>query len=274
MRKPSRLALAFFAVLLFAPAALGAERHYLVACVPDAPGSTEAAAPYLARFFRAVERSLGWPEKLRGMYTASEKRCRRELRRRRTTLALLSLGLYLSLRERLRLRPLAVTESGGASSGRYHVVVRKGAVSSLEDLRGARFFTRHGADPRLLARLILGGKLGEQVAVRRTRRSLRALRAVWRGDARATILDDGELEKMKLLPFAEDLAVIYSSQPLPNPILAAVGERAGADAEALAAKLLTLCGGEAKAVCESIRVSGFAAPDAEWLESLSRRYLR
>jgi hypothetical protein len=255
--------------------AFAAKGHYLVACVPDAPGSTEAAAPYLARFFRAVERTLDWPEKrLRGVFTPSERRCRRELRRPRTTLALLSLGLYLSLREKLRLRPLAVTESGGAARGRYHVVVRKGAVQALEELRGARFLTSHGADRRLFARVILGGRLGDSIPVRRTRRPLKALRAVRSGEERATVLDDGELEKMKLLPFAEDLAVIHSSDPLPNPILAALGARAGDDAQALAEKLPSVCSGEAKAVCESMRLSGFAAPDPARLDALVRQYRR
>ena len=259
------------ALLLAAPAG-AAEPYHLLFCVPDAPGSTEAAAPYLKPLFKMLESAAGWAEgSLQGLFTPSEKRCLRELKKPRASLAVLSLGLYLSLKKRFKLRPLAVAEVGGSVTTRYHVLVKQGAPSSLESLSGARFFTNHGSDRRLLARLILGGKLGDKVEVKRTRQPLKALRAVRAGTEQATVVDDLELEKLKLLPLAQDLQVIHTSRPLPNPIVVAVGKRvSAASVEALTSKILTLCRGGSG--CENLPLSGFTAPDVALLEELAREY--
>jgi hypothetical protein len=245
----------------------------IVACVPDAPGTMKAAAPILARFFRALETAMGWPEgRVDGLFTRSKARCVKELRRSSTALAILSPELYASLQRRFKMRPLALTEVSQATTTRYHLVTKKGEAG-LEKLAGARIITNHGADAQFLSRVVLGGKLGPSVSVRRTTRPLEALRAVRRGDEAATLLDDTEIEKMKVLPFADEMQVIYSSEPIPNPIVVAVDERAGAGvADEIAGKLGTLCRGEVKAVCDTLRLSGFAAPDKAILDAVLEKY--
>lgn len=266
------IALAMLAPCAAAPA-WAAKPHRFVACVPDAPGSTRAARPYMERLHRALEAAMRWEKgTLTGLFTPRRKVCLRELKRKRTSVALLSMDLYLPWRRRFRLRPLAIAEVGGVTTTRYHVVVKKGSAGSLGELAGARWYTNHGADRRVLARVLLGGKLGREVEVRRTPRPLKALRAVHAGRERATLVDDGELEKMKALPFADELAPIHSSGPIPNPVVVAVGKRGGQDVDALVEKLLGLCAGEAKSVCESLRLSGFARPDEALMRAVTEQY--
>lgn len=271
----SGLALAGLVLLFATELRAHAEKHHrLVACVIDAPGSTKVAAPYLDKLFRAIEAAVGWGEgSLTGLYTPSEKRCVRELRSKKTTLAIISAEVYVAHAKKLRLRPLGIAEMNGAKATRFHVVVKKGAVASLAELAGATLVTNHGGDARFLARVVLGGALGEQVAVQRTREPLRALRSVHKGDARATVLDDGELEKMKLLAFADELQVLHSTtESFPNPIVVAIGTRGGEAPEQVAAKLPALCQGEGKTTCEGLRVTGFSAADVDVLRALVERY--
>lgn len=261
--------------LLASGAAEATPRKLFAFCVPDAPGSARVADRYLEPFFRSLERTVGWPDgALVGKFTTSARRCHRLLRQKKTVLAAMTLGLYLAHRKRFGLVPLAVVEMGGRPTSRYHVVVKKGRIASLADLEDARIWTSHGADPKVVARIILEGKLGDSLKVRRVRQPLRALRAVKRGEAKATIVNDAELDKMKLLPLAEDLEVIHSSAPLPNPLVVAVGKRLGGSLEGLAAKIRTLCRADNRAGCENLPLTGFAAPDRAALEALEEKYTR
>src|SRR5438105_2715592 len=128
-------------LLAVAAPAAAAPPHRFVACVPDAPGSSAAAEPVLNAFFRALEGALGWePGRVSGLFTTSKSRCRKELKRPRSSFAMLSAELYLAWRKRLHLQALVVAEVGGKSSTSYHVAVREGAAAKPEDLARTRFF--------------------------------------------------------------------------------------------------------------------------------------
>jgi hypothetical protein len=246
-------------------------KQRLVACVIDAPGSTKVAAPHIERFLAAIEKAMAWaPQTLRGLYTPKRRKCSKELRKKATTLAILSPEMFFAHEKRLRLRPIATAHVAGAATTHLNVVVKKGAVAALSELRGGRFLTNHGADKRFFARVVLAGALGDEVDVRRTRAPLRALRAVHRGEAKATVLDDVELEKMKVLPFADELHVLFRSSPIPNPVVVRVGARGGDSLARLGEKLASLCGAENKDVCEALRITGFGPVDEAALTALGR----
>ena len=253
----------------------GARKQRMVACVLDAPGSSRAAGPYLDNLLAAIESVMGWGGgTLKGLYTPRRKKCLRELKKKSTTLAVLSIETFIGLRKRLRLRPIAITEMNGAMATKYHVVVKKGAFASLGALKGATFMTSHGADAKFLAKVVLAGALGPTVTVRRTTQPLRALRTVHQGEVGATLLDDGELEKMKALPFADELTVLHTSASLPNPVVAAVGRGGGDALSGLGEKLMTLCQGAHKATCDGMRFSGFGVLDSASLDALSDAYTK
>lgn len=267
-------ALASCAVMALGAAEVAhARKQRMVACVLDAPGSARVAGPYLDKLLRAIEGAMSWSEgTLSGTYTPRRKKCLRELKKKTTTLAVLSVETFVAQRKRLRLQPLAVTEMSGRAATKYHVVVKKGAAQSLAALKDAKFMTSHGADARFLAKVVFAGALGPTVSVRRTNAPLRALRAVHKGDVAATVLDDDELEKMKALPFADELVVVHTSPALPNPVVARVGKRGGDALDGLGQKLMTLCQGEHKATCEGMRFTGFGALDSASLDALSDAY--
>src|SRR5262245_13366114 len=134
----------FFSLLLcfslVAPAGALAKGRHFVACVPDAPASTQAATPYLQKFLRLLERSLGWPEEsASGLFTRSTKRCVKELGKADTAFAILAPELFVQWQKKHRLKALAVAESAGAATTRYHVIVKKDGGAAFEKLSGATF---------------------------------------------------------------------------------------------------------------------------------------
>jgi hypothetical protein len=240
----------------------------LVICHDGGPGSTKQAAKAVETFLRHTEATAGLaPNSLTGEYHTTASGCDAYIRDHTPSLVVLDLATHLRQSAGLKLEPIG--HLGAPDSVTWHVVARKGAISDLAGLAGKTLLTTTPDDTTFIKAIVLAGK-GDTLAFTRSRRALKVLRDVGRGNADAGLVDQHAVAHMGELDLPHALQSIYSSEGLPALTMSATSS--SNTVKKVSAALAKLCDGPGQKLCKTFKVKRFQAPDRAKLKALLDRY--
>ncbi|MCC6750421.1 MAG: PhnD/SsuA/transferrin family substrate-binding protein [Deltaproteobacteria bacterium] len=259
-----------------APLALAGQGDFAV-FVTRLGGDAKAAEPYLAKFSTFLEGAMGWPKgAAKGTFLATKKESLALLGKGTTGFAVVEPTLYFELKASQKLVPLVQVESKDLVSKRVHVVVKDPALSSLAALKGKRLQTPLADWPAYLSKVVFEKKLdaATHFALKRTGQALKGVRAVLKGQADATLLDDDQLAQAKKMEGGAALRSIHTSPALPGVLVVALSTQLPPPAQKKLAKLLLgMCGsGKGGEICKEMMISRFIPVDAATLKKAEQRF--
>jgi len=261
-------------VLAFTPAAFGEAPWTMVACAPGYPGNSEQAQPSMDTFAQGVALASGWRDgRLNAVYHEKLEPGLARLGERDAALALVPLPFYLAYRKQLELHPVLRVSQTDTDSEQWSLVARRGSLAGPASLAGWQLYGMPGYVPEFVRHVALSewGELPDGVDVLFTARILSKLRTAAQPQTQvAVLLDSSQAAALDSLPFAGDLEVVASSQPMIGALLCRVGARISeADTATLAAALLQLHESESgRELLAQVRVREFQPLDREALAGI------
>lgn len=266
-----RVLVVALAGFLVAPVCRAAELT-MVVCAPGYPGSTAEAQPAMDGLADAVDAAAGWdPGRFAVEYFETEQGGLDRLAAADAGVALVTLPFFLEHRAALDLRPeiLAVPE-GRRAEEPWTLVAGAGLVERPGDLDGWTLTSLAGHSEAFVRGPALGdwGRLPDSVEITFSTAVLTSLRRAARGDHVAVLLDAEQAEALPRLPFADQLAIVHRSPPLPVSVVCSVDDRAG---DATVARLIEALGGlggrsDAAEAMAGVRIDRFEPLDRSSLE--------
>jgi ABC-type phosphate/phosphonate transport system substrate-binding protein len=249
----------------------------VVTYVTRAGGDSASAQPYIDKFLRLVERSVGWPAgTATGVFAGSRKEAIAFIDANAPGLGMMEPQLYFELRVARQLQLVLQVESRELVSPKLVVVVKDPALRSLDDLKGKRLWTTLADAPRYLSKVVLDGKVdaSSHFTLKQIGQALRGVRGVLRGDCEATLLDEEQLARAREIEGGADLRVLFTSPALPPiAVVAFGGTLPAADRDGLAKALSAMCGtAEGAAICKEMRIGRFVPVDRALFDAAQRRY--
>jgi hypothetical protein len=248
-----------------------ADSTTLVVCAPGYPGSTAEARPAMDALAGAVTTAAGWPPgRFDATYFETEAGCLDRLSHADAAFALMTLPMFLDHREALALQPLAqAVPAGRAPSEPWSLIAGAGRILGPSDLEGWEIVSLAGHAPQFVRGPALAGwgELPSSVTITFCGAVLSGLREAARGERVALLLDAHQTGALERLPFAGDLEIVHTSQPLPTSLLCAVGDRAGSDRTAELVTALTSLDQrpDAAEALAGVRIDRFDAVDTDRL---------
>jgi len=242
----------------------------LVVCAPGYPGTSAEAQPAMDALARALGAAAHLP--VEAVYEETAEGGLKRLAGADAALLLAPLPFFLDQERKLSLgaRMMAVPKDGDGPLQRWTLVTGKQYPADLDDYAvqstagfSARF-VRAMSGPHRAAKVI------DSPAV------LSGLRRAANGERLAVLLDGPQAKALSTLPFAQNLAPIATSAPVPVALVATVGKRLDERKwKALQAALLSL-GGDAGAreALDGVRMQAFVALDRGALSAARTAYER
>jgi hypothetical protein len=218
------------------------------------------AQPYLDRFVALAGAQNGWPE-AQGFYLTSRPAAEEFIRKEQPHYGILSLSAFLALREPYRLEVIGRVEVSLSGGRRYHLISRSAA--DLAGCKGRPLATDHADDPRFLERVVARGQFRlADFELRATRRPLQTTREVIDGQAVCALVDDAQLAELAHLPGVSDVHAVWSSEELPQMVVAVFPETPAEERRVFRNNLPRLCAEEGKAICAEVGIVSLATSDA------------
>jgi hypothetical protein len=265
-----RLTILACSFLLSLASVSAAERITLVACAPGYPGNTEQAQPTMDDLAAAIGNGMG------AIYHRDLDAGLERLSKEDAAVALVPLPFYLRYRNELGLRPLAQALPTSGATEVWSLVAGRGTLGGADSLTGWEVTGMPGYAPAFVRDVALTdwGRIPEGATISFTARAVSALRKAAAGEKLAVLLDAAQTEALPALPFAAELEVVASSQPLPASLVCAVGERLDEeDAAKLVAALLGLDESESgRELLAALRMTKFDKPDSKAIELAERAF--
>jgi hypothetical protein len=255
--------------------------HDFVVYLPGMGGSAETAQGAIATFCRYLEGELKWPANAcTGQYLDDAPATRAAIEGKKPGFGMIDAGTYLDLAcgKGTAVEPIAAVGLAGMSrSVKYHVVAKAG-VKSLDELRGKKLVSNHLANPKLVSRVLLAGKVDveKHFQLSSTKSPKKPLKALADGSADAALLSDAQLAELQKQEFGKGFAAVFSSEPLPPyPVVAFPSVAKPADRDAVKQALLGMCASKSGApVCQSLQIERFEALDAAALKPAVQQYCK
>lgn len=201
-------------------------------CYPEGSARAQDAQATTDSMLRVVEEAGGWPPgAMTSIFTTQLQACGTHLDREQPHFAIATLGTFLAYREQRNLIPLVQPRINGSTSDQYRIVVRKGTFTSLDQLKGKTLGGSLLEEPLFLKRVIFQGKVDPEsfFTLRGSRRVLRSLRALARGEVDAVMVNSQQYRALASLPFAPELEVAFTSEEVPLVGLVANGQKTSTD---------------------------------------------
>ncbi len=242
-----------------------------------AGANAQNAQPYIDQFLRVAEQLTGWPaNSAKGVWVDDLKSAEQAIAEHKPGFAILDPEVFLELRKRESLEPIAEVRGKTFNKGHYSLVAKDPALKTLADLKGKRVSTNHASSPKYLDRVAFDGKVDVEKdwTLTKTAQPSKPIKDVAAGRADAALIDDEQLAQMKEI--APDLKVIWTSPALPpTPVVAFMKNSTPADRAAFAKALPKLCDdAKGKPVCESMFIDKFAPVDKAAYTAAEKRYDR
>lgn len=240
-------------------------------------GDAAQAQPYVDKLSQYLETTLSWPAKtVKGTFAPSKKEATAAVDQGKPGFGFVEPTLYFELQKPQKLTVLAAVDSAELNTPKLNVVVKDPAYKSLADLKGKKVWTTLADYPRYLGNVVLDGKgpADKMFELKQIGAVTKGARAVLRGEADATLLDDAQLAEMKKLEGGDALRSIHSSGPLPPLLVVAFGTAlTDAERKNLTKALLEMCGtpkgGE---VCKDMRITKFVPADTKLLQAAQAKF--
>lgn len=234
----------------------------------------ETAKPYLDQFAAYAQPRLpGW-KPLTFSFFSERKSAEVGIETSHPGFGMMDLDMFLDLQMKDDLIVLASVQGNMISRGHLHVLVKDPAIKSMNDLKGKTIATSHVKSAKFLSRVVFQGKYDEKAFnLEPVPPGLRGMKAVDRGEAAATIVDDYQLSQIKTTPYAS-LRKIYSTPALPPTPFVAFGKVTKPEERLAVQKMLYgMCSDPKGAeVCKSLQISKFEKPVDALYHDTAKRY--
>src|SRR5262249_22032151 len=147
---------AFFAVavLVLHGAAWAGPRDFLIEHAGDG-GSQAEAQPFLDKFMRWLEKACGWPVgSAQGAFFPEPKPAIQYIDEKKPAFGLLDPDMWLALRKKHDLQPIAQVEGKRQAAGNMAILVKnESPAKRLEDLKGKKLTSNHLQSPKYLSKV-------------------------------------------------------------------------------------------------------------------------
>lgn len=242
-------------------------------------GDSESAQPYVSRMAEKLAEATGWKKgELSGRFFSSKKEITAFVETQKPGFGLVEPWLYLELKHAQGLELVAEVESADLNSPKLHVVVTDAAVKGLADLKGKSLWTHLADSPRYLSLVVLEQEtpIEGQVQLKQVSNVMKSARAVLRGEATATLLDDDQLAAARKLQGGETLRVVYSSKAQPPVAVVVFGKTLPpAEKKNLTKALMGLCAVPSNAdLCKELRIAKMKAPTTALWAAADARFAK
>lgn len=200
----------------------------LVVCYTAGSVNRRQAKKATTSMLTVMERLAGIPiGTYQGKFTSKTQECLDLLKDKGTHFISPTLGFFLKYRKQYHLRPVAFPKVHGRTQDRWYIIVRKGAYTDIQSLKGKTIGGPLVEDAEFLRRIVFKNKIdpAKFFVLKHSSRALRALRRLARGKLDAVIVDQQQYDALPSLPFAKDFTVVFKSDPMPVPSILAVGKR-------------------------------------------------
>ena len=272
----SALALLTTFLALPAPPAVFAGPHDLAVIRPGGATASDEAQKNVDNFLKLIARLAGWPaESANARYFNNENEGLQYIQMKKPGFVLVTPGFYLKYRKKLNLTPVNKVSLAGRTTCSFFVVAKKGGLSALGDLKNKTVAGSSLSEPEFVEKIVFEGalKLGPDVKAKQMSGlpSLKALRA---GEVDAVVLDAQEYQSLPALPFASEFATIFTSKPITNTGIMAVGKNADDTAiKALIEATKGFCATpEGKNLCTTFQITGFEPASQSDYDDLIKRW--
>jgi hypothetical protein len=235
----------------------------LVVCAPGYPGSTQEAQPAMDALARELSQAAHLP--VTASYDETAQGGLRSLQRPDAGLVLATLPFFLEHERDLHLtaKLLAVPQDGQPLQ-KWTLVAGKDHPARLQ---GYAVQSLAGDSPRFVR--AVAPEVPKDAKVTASSSVLSGLRKAANGEKLAVLLDGAQAASLPTLPFAQSLATVSSSEPLPVAVVATVGKKiSSAQWKALEAAFKEA----PKESLAGIQMSGFAPLDQAALSKAREAY--
>jgi hypothetical protein len=255
-----------FAVMLLASTAAAAtatdDPLTFVLIQPGAPGSTEEAAPLMARWADYLSAHLNGHPPITGLYVNTIERARNVLSQIKPRFVVVTLPYYLEQRRIRNFQPQLISRPGGHTEDHYRLLVTTtNPVSTWQALKGEVAGTlchTMGA----VARLMFDQPAAKlPFRCQPTDRLLRAARQVVRGELDGLLVTDEQYTSLMTLPEGKSLRELYATGPLPPPLVVTLGRPDGVQHAIIQILLGMKDDPTARELLTELRTDGFGPVD-------------
>lgn len=262
--------------LLFTATAFAGE-HDFIAEHAGAGATAQNAQPHMDALLRQIETMTGWPaNSAKGVWADDEKAVEKAIVDLKPGFAIMDPEVYLALRKKYGLEPIASIKGATFNKGHYNLVVKNPALKSLADLKGKKVSSNHVTSPKYINRVAFDGKVDveKDFVLEKAVSPLKPLRQVLSGQVDAALIDDEQLARMTDLEDADKLKVIWKSPALPpTPLLAFEKNTTPADRKKLAEAMQKLCADpKGKPICDEMSIDKFAPVDKAAFDAAAKKY--
>lgn len=252
-----------------------AEANQLVIVFPGGPNPGSSGQRVIDDFVGKLGEQIEGD--LEGTYFNDSAEAFAHLEKNPNSFVLGSTGFFLAYRESLKLIPMVRVILPDEKPEQYFLVTNKGAFTDLASLEGKKITgTPFFENPSFLDRIVFNGAIetGSFFEAEGTSRPLSALRKLTSGDIDGVLLAATQFHSLATLPLADELDVVFQSQPISSVGLMRIdNEATEATAEALQKALLDLSKTpEGIEASQGFGVAGFAEIDPEEIDALVKKY--
>jgi hypothetical protein len=246
----------------------------IVVCYPGGPVKDQEINSTMGSMLRVVEKTGQWPKgNFDSLFTTKAEECKKLIREKKPAFSIMSLGLFLELKEQgEQLLPIVQPKIKGKSTETYRILVQKGKHKTLQDLKDKSLSGTPLEEPLFISRIVFKGALDPAsfFKMKPTRQALSALRSLDKGEWDAVLVTDQQYSSLNSLPFASQLEVIFSSDSIPlMGVVANEKTTSPEDRTRMVNALSKMCSDEeGKKLCDMFGVESFSKAEAKTFEPL------
>jgi hypothetical protein len=245
----------------------------IVVCYPGGPVKDQEANNAMGSMLRVLERVGQWSKgNFDSIFTTKAEECKKLIHEKKPAFSIVSLGLFLELRDQEQLLPIVQPKIKGKSTEVYRLLIQKGKYKTLQDLKDKSVSGTPLEEPLFISRIVFKGALDPAAffKMKPTRQALSALRSLDKGDLDAVLVTEQQYSALNGLPLARQMEVLFSSDSIPLMGVAASEKMTSPeDRRRFANALSNMCADEeGKKMCELFGVDSFSIVEAKTFEPM------
>lgn len=213
-------------------------------------GSSSTAQEYVDKLIAHVARQNSWSAAA-GKYLTSRSMAGSWIGSNDPHYGIISLGAFLDMRSKHRLEVIGSAEVSGGGGRQYFVV--SASEGSLASCKGKTLGTDHGDDKRFIDKVVGKSDFSlSDFSVEDTRRPMKTVKAVARGEVACALIDDAQKASLSKLEGGAAVSVVWSSDKLPPMAVVAFPAAPAPEKKGFEANLSAVCSGDGAEACKEV----------------------
>jgi ABC-type phosphate/phosphonate transport system substrate-binding protein len=237
--------------------AIGADSHAgadvkIVVLKERGVGSAAQAQPFVDKLVDIAKKKQGWST-AKGSYFTERKVAGDWMDAEKPQFGILSLGAFLAMKDARKLETIGQVKASRAGGLQYFLVSK--SASDLAGCKGQKLATEHAEDTKFVDRVVSGGAFKvSDFTLEATKRPLQGIKAVIKGDAKCSLIDDAQLAELPNIEGGKDVKTVWKSATLPAMPVVAFPSADKSTKDAFKSGLSAICEGDGKRVCGEIGI--------------------